>query len=499
MMCYIMEVLKKLTGTGDTCVPYFQLYQYCVSRGLVPDEAQFTQDMTLLMAQGYICCEGGMVYPALVHKYEEVTAYHLSRLLTAPGLILDRRVSTSATVLSDRETLCNEQLEAIDMALTHRISLILGSAGTGKTTLIRALIQESSLPADQILLSAPTGKAAQRLAEKTGRPAVTIHSACRAGFNSDFTTTIERGDIRLLIVDEAGMVSLELLTGLLLAAGNNCRIVLLGDPDQLGSVTCGNVIADLRELGIPVLHLRQTHRQKDQRTALYHNVTGFASVNDSSMFVYDESFQFVPAEEDAIFSKTMSIAKEHFRNGDDVLLLSPVNTAGELSVDVLNVCLQQQLHSQDEQRFHLDEESVLMDGDPVMFRQNNKVLNVYNGDLGVFRFVADDNGQTQPQVHLPDGRVIPVTLFNQHQLSLAYALTVHKVQGSEAATVILPVSEQHLSMMNRSLLYTAVSRARKKVILIGSQDVLDYILGRQPHARRSTLVPRVRALLKKAG
>ena len=140
-----------------------------------------------------------------------------------------------------------------------------------------------------------------------------------------------------------------------------------------------------------------------------------------------------------------------------------------------------------------------MDGDPVMFRQNNKVLNVYNGDLGVFRFVADDNGQTQPQVHLPDGRVIPITIFNQHQLSLAYALTVHKVQGSEADTVILPVPEQHLSMMNRSLLYTAVSRARKKVILIGSQDVLDYILGRQPHARRSTLVPRVRALLKKAG
>ena len=499
MMNYVFEALKKLTGNGDSCVPYFQLYQYCVTRGLVPDEEQFTQDFNLLMAQGYICCEEGMVYPALVHKYEEGSAQLLSKLITAPGLIRDRRGSAKVSVLNNGQALCDEQVEAVHMALTHRLSLILGSAGTGKTTLIRALIQESSLPADQILLSAPTGKAAQRLAEKTGRPAVTIHSACRAGFNSDFTTTIERGDIRLLIVDEAGMVSLELLTGLLLAAGNNCRIVLLGDPDQLGSVTCGNVIADLRELGIPVLHLRQTHRQKDQRTALYHNVTGFASVNDSSMFVYDESFQFVPAEEDAIFSKTMSIAKEHFCNGDDVLLLSPVNTAGELSVDVLNVCLQQQLHGHDEQRFHLDEESVLMDGDPVMFRQNNKVLNVYNGDLGVFRFVADDNGQTKPQVHLPDGRVIPITIFNQHQLSLAYALTVHKVQGSEADTVILPVSEQHLSMMNRSLLYTAVSRARKKVILIGSQDVLDYILGRQPHARRSTLVPRVRALLKKAG
>lgn len=497
MMHYILEALKKLTGNGDSCVPYFRLYQYCVTRGLAANETQVKEDVERLMAQGYIICEDGMVYLALVHRYEDVSAHLLAKLLTAPGLLQDRRLSKVSTVV-DGCSLSNEQMEAIDMALSHRLSLILGGAGTGKTTLIRAMIQQSALPADQILLSAPTGKAAQRLAEKTGCTAVTIHSACRAGFNADFTNTVERGDIRLLIVDEAGMISLELLTGLLLAAGNRCRIVMLGDPGQLGSVSCGNVLKDLEELGVPVLFLRKTHRQKDLSSALYHNITGFSAMGDSSSLTFDDSFQLIPAEEDAIFSKTMSIALQHYRNHENVVLLSPVNSAGELSVDVLNLCIQQQLHAPDNFRFHLDDETALMDGDPVIFTHNNKSMGYFNGDLGVFRLVQDDQGLPKPQVILPDGRIIPITLFNQYQLSLAYALTIHKVQGSEADTVILPLSEHFLSM-NRSMLYTAISRARQKVILIGSQGVLDYIMDRQPHARLSTLVPRTRTLLKKAG
>ena len=501
-MFSMIEAIKALTSNGDTFVTIYQLYHYCMACGISSSQEQFHHAFQCLVAQKALICSGGMVSLAQVAQYENITAQLLQRILSVPSIAwmdCPQKIDPSCRGVS----LSEEQMAAVRLALSHRLSIIQGGAGTGKTTLIQAIVRESGLAPEEVFLCSPTGKAAANLSAKTGMPAATIHGLCQATWGYDFTLAAERTDLRLLIADEASMISLDLLTGILRSAGDLCRIVLLGDPNQLDAVNCGNALNDLLSLGFPSLTLRQGHRQADHASALYNNIERFSSITDSTQLAFDDSFQFIEAEEDELFSTVLALGTDLVRSGGDCMILSPLREpkviSSEVTTTLLNACIQSQVHTPGDRRLFISADQYFAEGDPVMFQKNNRAYPYFNGEHGVFHITENGCGSPSYWVSLPSGRAIPIEPYEAGSLlTLAYACTVHKAQGSEYDTVIIPLSDAFSPMSNRSLFYTSISRSKKKVILVGTESSLSCALSRQPHARQSLLVPKVRKLLRQA-
>jgi exodeoxyribonuclease V alpha subunit len=374
----------------------------------------------------------------------------------------------------------DSQRKAVRAAVTHKLMVVTGGPGTGKTTIVRAILEIFQAKSLRVLLCAPTGRAAKRLTESTGREAKTIHRLLEfdpgiGGFRRGRENPL---DVDLLVVDETSMVDVVLMNRLLQAVPPWACVVLVGDVDQLPSVGAGSVLTDLIDSKtVPVARLTEVHRQAGSSWI----VRAAHAVNrgeepESAPPGGDGDFYFVEANEPAaVIERIVQMVRDRiparfkldpFR---DVQVLSP-QVKTELGVANLNRELQAVLNPArpglpEVKRF----DSAFRVGDKVMQVQNNYDREVFNGDIGrVTAIDADD----QIVVVDFDGRPVEYDFNDLDELQLAFACSIHKAQGSEYPAVVIPVHTQHFVMLQRNLIYTGITRGRKLVALVGSRKAL---------------------------
>lgn len=396
----------------------------------------------------------------------------------------------------------SEQLDAVRKSVSHRVFILTGGPGVGKTTTANAIIRLLLKMRKTVALAAPTGRAAQRLSEVAAIGAKTIHrllewSAAEHSFLRDEHNPL---DAQVVIVDEASMLDIHLAAALVRALPRNAQLIFIGDVDQLPSVGPGNVLRDLIESGVvPYTKLSEIFRQAAGSSIVQvaHQINRGEAPQFSEQTAAD--CQFIAIEE---AGQVRQVIKELVhqtlpQKGSydalrDIQVLTPMNR-GPLGTHQLNQELQALLNPGDERGEKLDTEAVtLRPGDKVIQTVNNYELNVFNGDIGFVEHAGFDGGQVL--VNFGD-RKVSYAKDDAYDLRLAYAITIHKSQGSEFPVVIIPVSMQHYIMLQRNLIYTAITRARRLVILVGTQGALAQAIKTQTSLQRQTqLIARLRAI-----
>ncbi|MBM4067662.1 MAG: ATP-dependent RecD-like DNA helicase [Planctomycetes bacterium] len=390
-------------------------------------------------------------------------------------------------------TLADSQRAAIRQAARSKVLVITGGPGVGKTTIVRAILEIFSAKNQRCGLTAPTGRAAKRLAETTGREAKTIHRLLEfdptsGGCRRDRDHSL---DFDLLVVDEASMVDVSLMNQLLRAVPAAACVILVGDVDQLPSVGPGTVLADIiASKEVPVVRLTEIFRQAEESgivRAAHCVLQG--RLPESAAADAPGDFYFIDCEQPAtIIDRVVTLIRERiparFKHDSfrDIQVLTPMNRS-ELGVRNLNQRLQDVLNPfQDEPevaRFGW----TFRRGDKVLQTQNNYKKEVFNGDIG--RVARIDLEEQELTVDY-DGRPVIYDFGELDELSLAYALTIHKSQGSEYPAVVIPLHTQHYMFLQRNLLYTAITRGKKLVVIVGSGKALDLAVRRQDTQRRYT-------------
>ena len=449
------------------------------------------------------------------------------RLLAEPVAIdkdrvdnwVERYVSATGTTLSDG------QLQAVKSAVQSGIFVLTGGPGVGKTTTANVIIRLFKAMGKRVALGAPTGRAAQRLSEVAAEKAKTIHRLLEwAPAVAGFTRTEENPlDAQVIIIDEASMIDIRLMANLVKALPNRAQLVLIGDVDQLPSVGPGNVLRDLIECReVPFIKLDQIFRQANEshiiRTAHTINRGQEPEFSKNPDEASDCQFIEVETSEDVLETIKKLVASDipaklGLDPVRDIQILTPMNR-GDLGTQTFNDEMQRLLnpdHSHDTPR-PLDSSPggtansrrsenarrTFRRHDKVIQMVNNYDLGVFNGDIGFVCESGVDGGKTI--VSFPDGRLVTYGLEEASDLRLAYAITIHKSQGSEFPAVVIPVSMQHYIMLQRNLIYTALTRARKFAIFVGSKRSLAYAVRNQVSAKRQTqLMERIPRELRMTG
>jgi exodeoxyribonuclease V alpha subunit len=419
------------------------------------------------------------VYLTNLHAAEAGSAARLLLLAFAASrpirIDVDRAIGWFET--EQAILLAPEQREAIRKAVQAKLLVVTGGPGTGKTTLVNGIIRILEKKGRRILLAAPTGRAAKRMAETTRREASTIHRLLEFNprtfaFDRDANNPVEAD---LVILDEASMIDAVLAYHVLRALPLHCQLVLVGDTDQLPSVGPGSVLGDILRSGIAeVVRLRRVFRQGTESLI----VVNAHRVNEGLMPELpapgaSSDFFFIEREEPLEIVHTLAaLVRRHIPHKfgldplEDIQVLTPMQR-GMLGVASLNAHLQGLLNP--------DGESVARGaktfriGDRVMQTRNNYERAVFNGDIG--RVVRVDPVEQELQVAF-DARVVPYDVADLDELVLAYACSIHKAQGSEFSCVVLPLHTQHYVMLQRNLLYTALTRGKRLVVIVGSRRAL---------------------------
>jgi exodeoxyribonuclease V alpha subunit len=391
-------------------------------------------------------------------------------------------------------TLAPTQREAIGQATTSKVLVITGGPGVGKTTLVRGILDIFRAKDLRCGLCAPTGRAAKRLSETTGQPAKTIHRLLEfeAGRSKPKFDGDHPLDVDLLIVDEMSMVDLPLMEQLVRAVPQQGCLILVGDIDQLPSVGPGLVLRDIIESrAVPVVRLTEIFRQAQESgivQAAHRVLQGKRPTSAPPEKLGD--FYIIPAEEPStILARIVTLLRERIpaRFGldplQDIQVLTPMNRS-ELGTRNLNQQLQEILNPFLEETPEVDRFGwKFRVGDKVLQTVNNYDKDLFNGDIGRIRSI---NGEEQELTIEFDSRRVTYDFEELDELALAYALTIHKSQGSEYPAVIIPLHTQHFLMLQRNLLYTGITRGKKLVVLVGSEKALNLAVKKQDTARRYT-------------
>lgn len=391
------------------------------------------------------------------------------------------------------------QQKAITLAETCRVMILTGGPGTGKTTTICGILDRMDALGLTVACCAPTGRAAQRMAEATGRPAQTIHRLLRYHPHYGFTRNQDNPLTEdVIIVDEASMIDIRLMAALTAAIPDGARLIIVGDRDQLPSVGPGRVLHDLIEShAIPTVCLTEIHRQQGGSsivTNAHRVIHGDMPETDNmpgqdfywlaTMPDADGSGHRHDITEQEAVAEVLSMVSDRIPRafpGCEVQVLTPRKTDTQTSADLLNPRLQERLnpHGRPMKAGHTE----LREGDRVMQTKNDYDLMRFNGDIGRVHRVQPDRKTLT--VSYPD----QPTRYEGHQtlrLALAYALTIHKSQGSEYDVVILPLLPSATVMLQRNLLYTAITRARRVCILIGPRQSVQQAVGNWMQKERFT-------------
>lgn len=483
--------LYQAAQSGHACLPETVLASE-TAKLLQSDPFETATELRQRLRNGDLCFEetneGVLVYPQALYEAECRICERLKELQKkAP--VLNRPIHLEE--LGRQMELAAAQAEALDKVLAHGVLILTGGPGTGKTTTVKSILAVLDQLGQKVLLGAPTGRAAKRLAEATGREAMTLHRLLEASGSEGspfFARCADKPlDADAVIVDEVSMMDLLLSAHLLDALPNGCRLVLVGDVDQLPSVGPGTVLRDLlRSDVLPVVRLTEIFRQAQQSPIVrnaHHINRGLALE-----LTTEGDFSFLPVESSVQAAERivrLCLAELPDTGYDvlrDVQVLSPMHRF-PCGVENLNRLLQEALNpplgfeevTQGQQIFRV--------GDKVMQTRNNYSKNVFNGDIGFIRWI--EQGLTC--VAYPEGDVV-YGKDELEELMLSYAMSVHKSQGSEYAVVIIPLLSEHAIMLQRNLLYTAVTRAKERVILIGSRRALNTALANERTRKRYSLL-----------
>ncbi|MFR7418573.1 ATP-dependent RecD-like DNA helicase [uncultured Megasphaera sp.] len=497
-------VLQTMTQNGHVCIPDAELVRRAAfllqaDALCLHDILQDTVDMGQLRTADF---EGTVyVYTPEAYEEEEYIADRIREMAAMKPLSMKTHVQLFLDRWQDscHFELADKQREAVEKSLQSGITVITGGPGTGKTTVVQTIIRLAEQEGLRILLCAPTGRAAKRLAETTQRKAKTIHRLLIPDGHVGKVQSFEYNETKLLpadlvIVDEVSMLDMEMMYHLLNALKPQCRCILVGDADQLPSVGAGAVLHDvIASETVPVVRLDTIFRQKEGGRI----VTNAHLINNGRLPVVNEDleFRFVEIETEADGATQISALyrSEVEETGDEfaVQVLSPMYK-DPCGVDNLNQLIQERLNPPVLGKGELKGRHMIFRvGDKVMQKHNDYEKGVFNGDIGQIFAVQHD----MVYVRYPE-QDVKYEGAEIDEITLAYAITVHKSQGSEYHTVIMALVNSHSIMLQRNLFYTAVTRAKRKVILVGTKRAVQTAVQNQRTSRRFTLlIPRLQGEL----
>lgn len=518
----ILYTLLQASLEGHMFLPMRVLMRRSADLLQVPEEAIRAQIQNLHMDHKVVVkktTDEPEVY-AFPYYYAELNCARMLRELNVlmESELLDseeKRIETILQRILKEQGLELDELQknAVLECVKHGIMILSGGPGTGKTTTINTIIRYFDEEGMDILLAAPTGRAAKRMTEATGYEARTIHRMLEinGGMEDGSRARFERNgenplEADVVIIDEMSMVDIYLFQSLLEAVSVGTRLILVGDVDQLPSVGPGQVLQDLIESkSFPTVMLKKIYRQAGESDIVMNahriNMGQKIALNNKS-----KDFFFLPRNDVQVIYKHMiqliteKLPRYVEAQPYDIQVLTPMRK-GSLGVETLNEILQRYLNPADPSRKeHAAGDRIFREGDKVMQIKNNYQLEweivsqygiridsgsgVFNGDIGTIRRIREESSTVQ--VEYDEHRLVEYTFSQLDEIELAYAITIHKSQGSEYPAVLLPLLSGPKMLMNRNLLYTAVTRARKCVTILGSQEVVDGMIENENQYHRYT-------------
>ncbi len=493
-------ILNKASEDGHVFMPQFELID-AVGKALEIDNKLIAPNIEALAAEGGVVADSTRFYLPQLYQAEVEVAARLEDLLKRGVANQLEDLTELIERIERRHEICYEesQKQAIESVAQNKVMVLTGGPGTGKTTITRGLIELFSHQLKQVVLCSPTGRAAKKLAEATGRPAKTIHRLLGYKpphgfeFNEDKLLRVDA-----VIIDEVSMLDTQLMSHLLKAIPVTAQVVFVGDVDQLPSVGAGNVLRDLiASQRVPLVRLTQIFRQAETSQIITNahkiNQGEYPYINNREA----QDFFFVEEEEPEDVVRliqdlcTTRLPKRYGYNAiEDIQVLAPMHR-GAAGAGNLNHVLQKGLNPNGQvwQRGAVE----FRVGDKVMQIRNNYDKDVYNGDVGRIKRIALEDQQLVIQFD----KEVEYDLSELDEIVLAYAMSVHKSQGSEYKAVVLPVTTQHYMMLQRNLLYTGITRARELVVLVGTKKALSIAVRNADIIQRHTaLAQRLRQEIK---
>lgn len=504
----LVYTLSQMANDGHTYSPREVLMERAVEiLGVDGDDLNLIQQLQEQILAGKLKADilyhntpqqVGAIYLPMFYHSEIGVADRLRVMVGSPSKIITRMKDTNwddylAELAKENDVnLSQEQQGAVKGALTSKVSVLTGGPGTGKTTTLRMVINALEQEGFDYLLASPTGRAAKRLGEATNEEARTIHRMLgfnphEFGFEHDEENPL---DADVVIVDESSMIDLILFYDLLKALKPSTHLMLVGDIDQLPSVGAGNVLNDVINSGIAhVTRLDRIFRQDNAS----HIVLNAHRINNGEMpFTDNESddfFFFNMAEPEEAADMVVELVRDRLKKkaGDydpinDIQVIAPMYR-GPIGVDALNSALQAALNPANPRRIEKKlGHRIFRKGDKVMQTKNNYDKDVFNGDIGIIHGIDEVDSKLEIII---DGRFVDYDFTDaEEQLIHAYCISTHRSQGSEYPIVVMPVMTQHFMMLQRNLLYTAITRARRLVVLVGTRKALSIAVDNNKVAER---------------
>lgn len=506
----VIYALDKITEFGHTCVEKENLLNYCVEL-LEVDDGEISQSVTRLVLANKLYIEKmdmqDFVFRQSMYLAEENVAKCVIEH-TRQNVKIKKIESLIEKVSKNNDiVLSEEQKKAINTCLNNMISIVTGGPGTGKTTIIKCIIDILEIEKKNYVLCAPTGRAAKRITQTTGKEAKTLHRLLEISKIDDkdidlfYEYQVKQIEDEVVIIDEASMIDLMMMNNLVKGIKPTTQLIIVGDVNQLPSVGPGSVLKDIIASDIvPTVELKQIYRQSAKSDIIVnaHRVNDgiypeFKSKDTDLFFIPTQTIEQTVSE----ISSLISYRLKNYASLDvlkDLQILTPVKKT-ELGTIELNEKMQEILNPKSDDKKQVEYQSkIFREGDKVMQIVNNYEKKysidgqffegIYNGDIGYIDMI--DIKEERLYVRFDDNRLVEYDFEELDEIEHSYAITIHKSQGSEFDYVILPIFTGYRKLLTRNLLYTAMTRAKKMLIIIGNRNVVNYMVDNLESKNRKT-------------
>ncbi|MBQ6783204.1 MAG: ATP-dependent RecD-like DNA helicase [Acholeplasmatales bacterium] len=493
---------------GFTFLTYKQLYNSTIKLLNDPDILGSDIDLAIqeLLADGGLVSEDERIYDYALYKAENIVKDRLLKINKNTNNVLKRDdVALALDYVEENLNIIYTpmQKEAIISSLSNKISIITGGPGTGKSTVIKGILNtyakahKLDITSDEfkykVMMAAPTGRAAKRMTEATGFYATTIHKTLGYSLDGEFQhNALSPLTANLLIIDEVSMVDILLAKNLFDSLLSNCQIILVGDSNQLPAVGPGNVLLDLINSNIfKTIKLNQIMRQAEGSDIIKLSNMILQKRIDYRIFSAKKEVFYYPYDSKGIIDGIIKILDNYLAKGGDLFngiqILVPMYN-GVAGIDEINRVVQEKYNPSE--KMIVRDDKIFKVNDKVLQLKNDRDLDIMNGDIGKIIDIVKDNEKDYLLINFDD-RVLKYPASNLDSLQLAYAISIHKSQGSEFQNVIMPIVKSYNIMLKPKLIYTGITRAKSKVIILGQVEALDYALSQMDDTRQTTLAVRL--------